>query len=244
MDNKIKMNIEIDYREYSVIEEFKKYPEINTTTKNLIVGDFIIKKGEDLLYVIERKSIQDLCSSITDNRYREQRQRLVESVGKEKVVYLIEGSKSNYKGKIPVKTINSALLNLIFKHQFKVVYTDSIQDTVENLVLLYNKINEIDNENLNETSSTIVPIKMIKKSESNTENKLLHQLSIIPGVSMNIAKIIVQENSQFKNIRDIVNIYNDFTENECENYFSEIYITTKRRLGKALSKKIYEYLCK
>ena len=141
--------LEIDYREHDIIKLFKNEKDINTKVCKLIIGDFIIKnENGDILFVIERKSIKDLCASILDGRMDEQRSRLLESIqDPSKIVYIIEGKKSEafIHGSSPgvtKKSINSSILNLIFKHNYRVVFTDSKQDTVDNLVLLYTKIKE------------------------------------------------------------------------------------------------------
>lgn len=193
------MQIDIDYREKDVINLFEK-EQINFRICNLIIGDFIIKKDDDVLFVIERKSIKDLCASIIDGRMSEQRNRLIDSIqDTNKIIYIIEGTKDEFQG-ITKKTINSAILNLIFRHKYNVIFTDSKQDTVDNIILLYNKI--IGNELKSNIPSKI---NKIKKSDKINNNTFINMICVIPGISENIS-IKIQE--KYNTLIDLVNAYN------------------------------------
>ena len=76
------MIIKIDYREKKLIELIKKNEEFSKKeytllVENLDLGDIIFcdSDGKELI-LIERKSIEDLSSSIIDGRYAEQSFRL------------------------------------------------------------------------------------------------------------------------------------------------------------------------
>lgn len=226
------MNLEIDYRERDIIELFKSEKDIVTNVNNLIIGDFIIKKDEDILFIIERKSIKDLCASILDGRYREQKNRLIESIqDSNKIIYIIEGKKEDFYN-ITKKTINSAILNLIFKHKYNVIFTESKQDTVDNIILLYKKIQNNDLE-----INVVSKINLVKKSDKINNNVFINMICIIPGVSEKTA-IKIQE--KYNTLIDLINAYNLINgENDKKKMLSEILINTNRKLGKTLSEKIY-----
>lgn len=240
------MNIEIDYREHDIIKLFEKEKDINTKVCNLIIGDFIIKNEKDeVLFAIERKSVKDLCASITDGRHSEQKDRLIESIqDPTKIIYIIEGKKSEglIHGKnidISRKSINSSILNLIFKHDYRVIFTESKQDTVDNLVMLYTKIKE-SKLKLNETTNVI---KIIKKSDKINDNIFINMLSVIPGVS---AKIAVKIHEQYYTFNKIILAYNNLlNENDKKKMLSEIVVNidTNRKVGKATSEKVYYAIC-
>ena len=59
--------------------------------QNLDLGDYVFNYNEELVCIIERKTIEDLASSIKDGRYREQKSRLIMNYPKSKLIYLIEG---------------------------------------------------------------------------------------------------------------------------------------------------------
>lgn len=232
------MNLEIDYREIGIIELFKN-TTINYTVCNLIIGDFIIKNelGE-ILFIIERKSFKDLAASILDNRLAEQRSRLLESIqDPNKIIYIIEGIKNEgiIHGKTidtSKKSINSCILNLIFKHQYKVIFTNSKQDTVDNIILLHNKIQK---------DELIVPsaskIHVIKKSNKINNNIFINMISIIPGVSESIA---VKIHEKYNTLNDLILAYNLIVnEIDKKKMLSDIMVNTNRKLGNVLSEKIY-----
>lgn len=256
--------LDIDYRE----NEFIKYLEdmkhlnneikLNTNISNLIIGDFIIKNNknnddnennendknnENIEYIIERKTISDLCSSIIDGRFREQKNRLIESINDpSKIIYIIEGTKKSIpkKSKITKKIIDSAIINLIFKHRFNVFCTENIYDTFDIIYSFYNKINNDNNcfSNTVQNNCEIRPIKLIKKADNLNENVFINQLGVIPGVSINIAKKIKEH---YLNMYELLK---GFEKEKIEDkdpslMLSNIQVSEKRKLGTALSKKIY-----
>ena len=233
--------LEIDYREYGIIEIFKEVKDINFKVCNLIIGDFIIKnENGDILYVIERKSYKDLASSILDGRMSEQRSRLLESIkDPNKIIYIIEGSKNDAfmygtSSDITKKSVNSSILNLIFKHQYKVIFTDSKQDTVDNIILLYTKIKEgklvLNNDN-------DINIKIINKSDKLNNNIFINMLSTIPGISIKIATKI---HEHYNSLNDLILAYTKIIdENNKKKMLSEIQVSTTRKVGKTTSEKIY-----
>jgi ERCC4-type nuclease len=95
----------IDYREKelynackSYIEKIPHYKCIRLISENLPLGDIIIKTTIEEKLIIERKSLNDLSSSIKDGRYEEQSYRLSNSnIHNHNIIYLIEGDIQKYK---------------------------------------------------------------------------------------------------------------------------------------------------
>lgn len=237
--------LEIDYREKGIIkclESMGSSVNIIYKVSNLIIGDFIFKQVEVdassseleiIHYIIERKTILDLSSSITDGRFREQKQRLLESIGNpDKIIYILEGNKSNKKyGSISKTTIESSILNLIFKHKYKVICTDNEQNTLDMLLLLYKKIQTKEFEKV----LTTTPFKAVKKNDN--LDVFTNMLSVIPGVSLSFAKKI-KEN--YKTLPLLLDSYSKLnTLEEKYKMLNNIQVTDKRKLGNVLSKKIY-----
>ena len=52
--------------------------------QNLLIGDYIFKHNDELITIIERKTIEDFAASINDGRYREQKERLIAKYDKNK----------------------------------------------------------------------------------------------------------------------------------------------------------------
>jgi crossover junction endonuclease MUS81 len=229
------VSLGIDYREREILAKMEGFSDINFTNQNLLIGDFIFRneRGEILL-IIERKTIKDLCASIIDSRFREQKERLIESVhDPSKIVYILEGSKRiKGKGTLSKTIMDSAIQNLIFKHQFKVLFTESVDDTVDQLKMFYKKLKD-DSFSL----ATIQPATLIKKSSKIIDNIYINQLSVIPGVSLSIANKISE---RYPSFFELIKAYT--TSTDCELLLADIQLGNKRKLGKCLSKKIYECL--
>lgn len=218
------MNLEIDYREHKILDLIKDIKDIDYKSINLNVGDFIIRNENNLVeFIIERKSVTDVSASIIDGRWSQQRSRLLEFVGDpSKIIYIIEGNKKTVKN-LPQKTINSAILNLMFKHRYHVIFTLDHQDTLDNILLLYKKVKEQEFEKAIQKGQDF----SIKKADKINENIMVNMLSVIPGVSISIAKKI---HIVYPTFKDLINA-------DCVT-LSEIQISDKRKLGKVLALKI------
>ncbi len=250
----------IDYREkwfLSMLEETSGHKlqldtpyeclvdKVHITCKaaNLEVGDFMIQQTThetSTLCIIERKTVQDLCASITDGRFRQQKERMLESVlDPNKILYIIEGSKKvRGKGALPATVIDGAIQNMVFKHNFKVLSTESHNDTFSNIVMLYKKFSAKEFE---ATSKTVAPTKLIAKGDKIIHNICALQLSAIPGVSYQTATEITKT---YNTLKDLIDAYSSCeTENLKEQLLASLQVTEKRKLGAALSKKIYNALC-
>ena len=146
------MLIVIDCRERSLIESCQKYLEkneklnnkIKIISENLHIGDIIIKDDNDNdkeLIIVERKTINDLASSIRDNRYNEQSYRLTEcELHNHYIYYLIEGSLSNLNHRVNKQSILSAITSLSYFKGFSVYRTLSVTESAEWLIRCADKI--------------------------------------------------------------------------------------------------------
>ncbi|KAL1398780.1 hypothetical protein pipiens_008691 [Culex pipiens pipiens] len=102
--------------------------------RRLSVGDFLWIVRDDtgaefiLPYVVERKRMDDLASSIKDGRFHEQKFRL-KQCGLANVIYLIEHLGNNRQVGVPASTLSQAALNT-FVQDFTVKYTENHLHTV------------------------------------------------------------------------------------------------------------------
>lgn len=231
------ITLEIDYREKSIIkliEDTNNFP-FKYTVCNLTIGDIVIKENDDILYIIERKTILDLAASITDGRFREQKQRLFESVNGcyDKIIYLIEGVKTVKKYcSISKTTINSSIINLIFKHKYKVIHTTDEKDTIDNILNICAKLQKNEFDKPVKTN-----IKIIKKGENT--NPFINILCTIPGVSNMCATKIKETYTSLSHLFDAYKELSDI--NQKYDLLADLQVN-KRKIGKVLSKKIYCYL--
>jgi crossover junction endonuclease MUS81 len=218
--------------------------DINYCTVNLEVGDFVIKNSDgNVLVIIERKSVRDLCASITDGRFRQQKERLLESTNDPcKVLYIIEGHKGSVgsqkgvsqKGVLSQTIIDGSIHNLLFRHNFKVLWTENESDTLNNIALLYKKYNKGE---FDTTPQQVAPTKLVAKGVKISDNIFALQLSAIPGVSYSAA---LQLSKVYKNMKELVDAYNELeTEIDKEKMLINVQLNETRKVGNALSKKIY-----
>ena len=222
--------LSVDYRENSLIQLLNN-SKVDFTINNLPVGDFIIYKNDVVKLIIERKSFLDLSASITDGRFREQKSRLLDSGSK--ILYIIEGVKNSIPTKLKC-ACNGAIQNLIYKHNIDVIYTYDPSDTLDNILMLLKKIENDDI--LSSSDSTVnTQVKLFSKSDKINSNIFSLQLSVIPGVSLNISNKI---SDKFNNMKNLITHLIEHGQDS----LSDIHLTDKRKLGKALSKKIYTSL--
>ena len=122
--------IVVDNRERSLVATLRSismtYDRMTVEVRPLDVGDVEVRAGEQLLLVVERKTWADLSSSICDGRWAEQKRRLVDTVGAERVAYVIEGGELPWGALGPVAPLPSASACMASTYAF--VDDDAIDD--------------------------------------------------------------------------------------------------------------------
>lgn len=198
----------IDNREQSLYKQIQYYLEsldiysnqkqkipINISVKALSLGDVIIKvitksenneiKEKEAL-IIERKSIQDLLSSIKDGRYEEQSFRLNGcDIHNHNIIYLVEGNVSitnynkTYKSNSNDKFIvYSSIFSLNYYKGFSVIRTFNLEESALYICNSANKLRKgiMDKKKgyyaNKEAIETIETIETIDETTNNLENKL------------------------------------------------------------------------
>lgn len=242
----------IDYREQALLKILNldgkcndntvsvNYNNITADIKvcNLEIGDYIIKNEDNQIFaLIERKTFSDLCSSITDGRFREQKNRIDQSIENQKVMYILEGKKEN--SRLKLNNINGCILNLLWKHNYKVIHTLHEKDTLEVLFQLYKKTSELQFQSQLQLQPQL---NLKSKKEKFYENPMIYIIQTIPGVSLQIATSI---SKIYHTVDELMKAYNEIDNGDIkqkELLLSEIMITEKRKIGKSLSKKIYEIM--
>lgn len=210
------MKLKIDYREKKIIDLLNKNDELKAkkydfTVENLILGDIVICDDDDNeLLLIERKSISDLASSIIDGRYNEQSFRLNNNeLHNHNIIYLIEGNLQMHRpySNINKKTIYSSMVTLNYHKGFSVMRSMNMQETVEFIVRLFDKMVRENKEgfyqnmnyanksnSLSEDKKTeyVDVIKNEKKANITPENINIIMLCQIPYISSTTAKSILK----------------------------------------------------
>jgi len=231
------MNILIDTRESKLIKLFEEN-STNYNKKQLEIGDIQIIKDDEIILCIERKTIDDLVSSIKDGRYKEQKTRMLSKINSDNILYIIEGRLDKYKHN--EKQIFGSITNMNFRDKIKVISTNNIEQTYDLIISLKKKFiegkfNSKENKDYNET------IKINKKENITLDLFNIKILSIIPGVSVKMSEIII---NKVNSIKELIQIYNDL-DNETDKieYLKDIQYSDKRKIGLVISNRIYKYLC-
>lgn len=256
------MIIKIDYRERKLIELIKRNDEFikkkyTLIVENLSLGDIVFTDddGKEII-LIERKSLEDLASSIMDGRYVEQSFRLNNSnIHNHNIIYLIEGDLQVYRpySKINKQSIYSAMCNLNIYKGYSLLRTINIQETSELIIRFFDKMireknniplykngqgvtnndNNKDNKQSNSSTEYVDVMKREKKSNITPENIYIIMLCQIPNISSTSAKAILEHYDYKTLLMNIDTI--DFT---------NVKIVSNDGKERKISKKIIENLKK
>jgi ERCC4-type nuclease len=225
------MNIIIDNRERDLINIFN-YNNQDIILKNLEIGDIIYKLDKDIIYIIERKTFNDLGASIKDGRYKEQKIRLL-SNSNENIFYIIEGN-FDLCNTLNKKALLGSIINMIFRDNIKIIFSSNINQTYDILIQIKDKFNNGKFSKITKKDDYISSIKLNKKKNMNKRNCNIIQLATIPGISKNISTIILDKYNTIDNLIQEFKIQGE--------YMLEKQNIGKKNLGKILSKKLYDYL--
>lgn len=224
------MTLIVTPNETALLNAFKE-AGVAVETENLLVGDVQIRKGEDTVYIIERKAKGDLDASIKDGRYREQKSRLLETgIPRQNIIYLIEQLK---KGSPAVnKRVWSAMTNSQHRDGFTVFQTKNIAETVQYLTSLANSVSQFtaveDSKVSNEVNLNI------RKRQVSQQDWFKYSLTLIPKCSLAIAEVIVTE---YPTLGSLVE---ELQERGLECLADLKHGETSRRIGNKLSVEICE----
>uniref|UniRef100_A0A6C0I0M6 ERCC4 domain-containing protein n=1 Tax=viral metagenome TaxID=1070528 RepID=A0A6C0I0M6_9ZZZZ len=258
------MQFIIDNREHTLIESCKRYIEsiekkITVDVQTLPLGDAIIRKQDNDIVCIERKTIDDLLASIKDGRYEEQSHRLSNASGLHihNVLYIIEGIFRSANDK---KLVYSTMTSLNIFKGFSIMRTDNVNETAQFLVTMCDKIGRdfekgkipkyysvSTNENIVEGTETSLiasystVVKKVKKENLTTANMVEIVLCQIPGISSKTAAAIIAKNKADGG-GSLLQLLKCLENNPA--YLDDILLETGRKMNKNCSAKILEFLCK
>ena len=220
----------IDIRETKLIKLIKTTPSftIPYEIKTLQIGDIIIlsSKYPDKSLIIERKCMPDMISSIKDGRYKEQKIRLQAETSNLNTIicYLLEGLVNDLRKPNDKTLLYGSIISSIFRDTIPIIRTTSLQETLDILIRLYERMNKnindfftLKNNNLqqdikiNDTPERII----INTSNSivNTSNSIVNTSNSI----VNTSNSIVNTSNSNSFILDTPIILNDNLNNNNEN---------------------------
>ncbi|XP_053691949.1 crossover junction endonuclease MUS81 [Sabethes cyaneus] len=121
------------------LKELEQY-HVQHEVRRLSVGDFLWimrdNNGREFIlpYIVERKRIDDLASSLKDGRFHEQKFRL-KQCRLANVIYLVEHLGNNRQVGVPASTLSQAALNTLVQG-FIVKYTENHHHTIQYLSIM------------------------------------------------------------------------------------------------------------
>ena len=121
--------IKIDNREKKILDILDNSDnKLSYVKENLDLGDiqFISQETNDILILIERKTLSDLSSSIKDGRYKEQKNRILNTVlANVRKIYIFEGNNTN-DFELSQKIYESTVINSIIRDNIHIYISKSI----------------------------------------------------------------------------------------------------------------------
>ena len=180
------VNITIDNREKnSLVPSELTALGVKIEFRQLEIGDYIAKNT-----IVERKTIQDLKSSIINKRIHEQIKNLKQTASS---LLIIEGIQDEniYSGIIHENALRGFLLSLALEYQIPIIFTQNAKDTAKYLYVLAKK------EDKNK------PISLLTRRRPETlEEQKQFILESFPGIGPATARKLIE---RFKSIKNIIN---------------------------------------
>ena len=238
-----KLIIIIDAREHKLYEDIISRDldtyndKIEIIKENIELGDIHIIYN-DIFFIFERKTTNDLQSSIQDGRYKEQKARMLANYTQKQISYIIEGddvlSSKTYNKSL---MLQGAYLHTMFRDNIRVLYTKNINETTTLILTISTRI--IDNpqyfiNNGEQDTDYTSCIKLKKKKIENIDENTCYimQLSQIPYISNVIAKNIALT---YPNMVSLIDTFKD-----CDNKNKEL--CKIEGIGKEKANSIIKYL--
>lgn len=226
------IKIEIDSREKYILKDLLSRDldiykdKIDIISKNLELGDIIISiESINKILYFERKTLSDLTSSITDGRYKEQKNRLLSNIDNNLITYIIEGDTINKSLLRNNTCVTSVYFRTLYRDNIKIIFTNNIQETVTFILSLACNIIKYPDKYIYNLDKNVdnylsdIKIKSKKIENITPDNCYLLQLSQIPTISYVIAKYISEKYSTMpfliNEIQKIEN-YNDRIKELCK----------------------------
>jgi hypothetical protein len=247
------MKLKVDNREPT---ELKEWLKANVTTEcvfeNLSAGDFeFVDANGDSKILIERKEVADLCASLKDGRFDEQKQKLsaTTAANPRPIVLLIEG---DYVGHEKQSTIDSICLTTQFRDGFFVVHTmgaipygtkaqpPTTGGTLKLLVELFQR-GKFDPITLEEQHRRFIASRSAHRAGgqlSRRQDWWQLALAQIDGVGPKAAEVITAKYPTVQSLLDAYRMCKSMV--YCQQLLADLIGPSNRRLGPKISEKVYD----
>uniref|UniRef100_A0A3B5M007 Crossover junction endonuclease MUS81 n=1 Tax=Xiphophorus couchianus TaxID=32473 RepID=A0A3B5M007_9TELE len=270
------------YRKQELVRELQRNG-VGFDVRKLNVGDFLWVAREKVApvpgqlrapaarelvldYIIERKRMDDLCGSIIDGRFREQKFRL-KRCGLRRPIYLVEGSSSSAAHlSLPEATLQQAIVNTQVLDGFFVKRVQDVRESAAYLTVMTRYLSKLyqnqtlvcrsrelegdvpsDEEERGNPSCSLISFAefnhgAVKNKCQTVREVFARQLMQISGLSGHKAAAILE---QYGTPHSLLAAYEKCgSESEKEKLLSCIrYGKLKRNLGPALSRTVYQLYC-
>jgi len=242
------VKLTVDNRENHLIKLLNTN-DISFKVKQLELGDIIFhNENNDIILIIERKTLHDLKASICDGRLREQRARLLSNYDTKRIMYIIEGDLNVINKSVNTDTILGSIVNMQLRDSIMVHKTINITETMKYIIKLKSKLEKDMSKYFNENHEInrieyCSTIKTKKKSNMTPDTWFISQLALLPNITEYIAESIL---SKYSSLPNLIKEYETRDEDKRPLMLSNITYTNKnkniRRIGDKNSQKIYHYI--
>jgi len=238
------MELVITPQEKSLIDSVNQLNKPDSNIKVVVescnIGDGCIRSSGTIVYIFERKAKGDLLASIKDGRYKEQKSRLMATgLPPRQCIFLIEGleypSASSSKSRDRT-AIWSSITNSFHRDGFTVFLSQNSIESATYLLSLTNSVSKFELGATDEAIEKPIITNKIKKSAITPKSWFTASLTLIPGVSEEIATVIT---TKYPSQLLIVNLIED----KGFPVLGDLrHGKSQRRIGDKLAEEIYNFL--
>jgi ERCC4-type nuclease len=178
------MPVTVDDRERALVLNLVAHG-LSPSVRRLTVADVLIEDSEGgVALAVERKTAADLTASLVDGRFAEQRARLIEAYGHDRVAYVIEGELQGTPA-----AERGAILSLQLRDRVMLLRTTDVSETGE----LVRKLAALADEGrLEYRAAPPAALARVRRAPTDTPRSALASfLSLLPGVSAAMATSVV-----------------------------------------------------
>lgn len=159
----------IDTREQKLIQVLES-TMVPYRVEQLKHGDVQIVDEDDIIFILERKTLVDLKASISDGRYRNQKMSVMELCGgPTKLYYIIEG---DFAWSICDEGLKGALINTMLRDKIGVFRTSTVQDTAQLIQSIFHRVSKDPSKYIN------------IKAEISSDSQVIVDRSVSPFIAM------------------------------------------------------------
>jgi ERCC4-type nuclease len=202
--------LKVDNRELKCKDYLNNVP---IEYSNLVFGDFQIcirnkdsNETDEIQFLFERKTLDDLLASIKDGRYKNQKASILSNFDCKQYYYIIEGNVifNMNPTKVQDKIIHSAIINTQLRDKIGIFFTRNVNETCQLIQSIYNRIKDnptdyICKKDINNGNTNVMIEKQICSKKIKTASECWkEQLCQIPDISGKTADAILKEYSSMK----------------------------------------------